>query len=459
MTVTTSTTDGAAAPNSTGIRVAIVGLGMAGLTAAIECHRKGHTVVGFEKAARPTHPGDIFSIGPNGACVIQKWGNGSVAKYLDSVRCAIDTIVVYDEAGKVKEQKDMDGFRPGEGWVINRSDTVNALYDHAVSLGIDLRFGLPVTEYREDDDQAGVMVNGEWITTECVIVSDGIHSKARPIITGVDSSLTKTGSAIYRCGYPAEVLKGCSEAEWLLQDSDKHDQLSHFIGKDITMLMGTGRHGKDVYWGCMHKSFHDVSEPWLQVSDASKALKYIEHWPAKAQLSAIIEKSPHGKCFDHLVLAADPLPRWVSEKGRMVLIGDAAHPFLPTTGQGANQAIEDGAVVAICLALAGKQRIPLGLRVMEKLRYQRVSLIQDGGLKMLQSLHKADWEADNKEEVPTMITRPTWIFSHDCQQSAYDEFEKAASAVITGTEYHPTNIPADGLFRIIDETMAKEKTA
>lgn len=51
-----------------------------------------------------------------------------------------------------------------------------------------------------------------------------------------------------------------------------------------------------------------------------------------------------------------------------MVIGDAAHPFLPTTGQGASQAIEDAAVVAICLEKGGKERLPMSIRVAEKLR-------------------------------------------------------------------------------------------
>ncbi|KAF3403483.1 FAD-dependent monooxygenase roqM [Penicillium rolfsii] len=454
MTVILPAAEGTSASNSSGISVIIVGLGMAGLSAAIECHRRGHTVVGLEKAPKPTHPGDIFSIGRNGAHVIQQWDDGAVARQLDVVRCDIDSITVYDETGTVREKKEMDGFRVGEGWVINRSDTVGALYNYAQKLGVDLRFGVAVRSYWEDEHQAGVEIGDhERLVADCVIASDGIHSKARAVIVGGDEKtrLRKTGSAIFRCGYPASLLQDCPEAQWLLQGTETHDQLNHFIGKDITMLMGTGRHGKDVYWGCMHKSFHDVSEPWLQVSDASKALEYIENWPCKAKLEAVIQQTPQGKCFDHLVLAADPLPRWTSSQGRMILIGDAAHPFLPTTGQGANQALEDAAVVAICLELAGKSRVALGLLVMEKLRHQRVSLIQDGGLKLLQTLHKADWNSESKEEIPTMVARPTWIFAHDCLASTYEEFNKAADAILTGTEYIPTNIPSDGQFRIVDE--------
>lgn len=53
----------------------------------------------------------------------------------------------------------------------------------------------------------------------------------------------------------------------------------------------------------------------------------------------------------------------------MILIGDASHPFLPTSGQGACQGIEDGAVVAIALELAEKGNIRQALEVTMKIRH------------------------------------------------------------------------------------------
>lgn len=100
----------------------------------------------------------------------------------------------------------------------------------------------------------------------------------------------------------------------------------------------------------------------------NKALEYIKDWPGRDKVAAVMKKTPDMKCYDHLIMAVDPLPRWVSEKGRMIVIGDAAHAFIPTSGQGASQSIEDGAAIAICLELAGKNRIPLALSVLEKLR-------------------------------------------------------------------------------------------
>lgn len=66
----------------------------------------------------------------------------------------------------------------------------------------------------------------------------------------------------------------------------------------------------------------------------------------------------------------DPQDKWVSPRGRVVQIGDAAHSFLPTSGAGGTMAMEDAFSLASCLQLAGKNNVPLALRVHNKLRYR-----------------------------------------------------------------------------------------
>ncbi|KAJ5589686.1 hypothetical protein N7450_003658 [Penicillium hetheringtonii] len=411
------------------INVIIVGLGIAGLTAAIECHRKGHKVIAFEKTPKMMHIGDIFSIGPNAESVIRQWKDGAISRALNEARCAIDEIKVFDETGKLQNVNTMEGYREGEGYVINRAEAVDIFFEYAQSLGIDIRFNSNVTEYWETPHNAGIIVDGLKIEADCVIATDGIHSKARNAICGAVVQPKKTGSAIYRSGYAMEELRGHSGAVWLTEGKEDVDQLYHFIGKDITVLVGTGRRGKDVYWGCMHKSLHDVSESWIQVSDVRRAIELISDWNVRDRLEPIMACTPQGKCFDHLVMTMDQLPSWVSPKHRMIVLGDAAHPFLPNTGQGANQAIEDGATVAICLELAGKNQVTKGVQVAERLRYQRVAKIQELGHRMLKTLQNADWDGEKDEDAPTMITRPAWIYSHDCQQYAYNEFQTVAQLV------------------------------
>lgn len=53
--------DGIAPPKSSGIKVIIIGLGYAGVVAAVECFRKGHEVIVFEQAPQITNVGTSFS--------------------------------------------------------------------------------------------------------------------------------------------------------------------------------------------------------------------------------------------------------------------------------------------------------------------------------------------------------------------------------------------------------------
>jgi 2-polyprenyl-6-methoxyphenol hydroxylase-like FAD-dependent oxidoreductase len=66
----------------------------------------------------------------------------------------------------------------------------------------------------------------------------------------------------------------------------------------------------------------------------------------------------------------NPNRKWVSKHGRVVQVGDSAHPFLPTSANGATQALEDSITLATCLRVAdtGLEGVPMACRVYNKLR-------------------------------------------------------------------------------------------
>lgn len=65
----------------------------------------------------------------------------------------------------------------------------------------------------------------------------------------------------------------------------------------------------------------------------------------------------------------DGTPQWTSDGGRLIRIGDAAHAFLPTAGNGAVQGLEDALALAECLRIGGKEGVPQATKVHNKLRY------------------------------------------------------------------------------------------
>ena len=77
-------------------------------------------------------------------------------------------------------------------------------------------------------------------------------------------------------------------------------------------------------------------------------------------------------------------------------MGDAAHPFIPTSTQGASQAVEDGATLALCLAKAGKGNVPLALHSFFQMRRDYVAKAQETGITQRELWHNMQ-DKDTKE--------------------------------------------------------------
>lgn len=86
-------------PPSTGIKVIIVGAGFAGLTAAIECHRKGHEVLVLESFPELKILGDIISFAPNSGRIFQRW---------EGVDAKLDPIIHKSDGLRIKTWKGED---------------------------------------------------------------------------------------------------------------------------------------------------------------------------------------------------------------------------------------------------------------------------------------------------------------------------------------------------------------
>lgn len=77
-------------------------------------------------------------------------------------------------------------------------------------------------------------------------------------------------------------------------------------------------------------------------------------------------------------------------------------------------------------------------------RYDRATLAQRIGIETRDAWHKTDWEAVKKNPKLLEMPRPDWLFGHDPQEYAYEEFETAAEAVETGVKYVSRSIPPPG---------------
>ncbi|EAT79589.1 hypothetical protein HBI56_149870 [Parastagonospora nodorum] len=412
-----------------GIIVIIVGAGFAGIAAAIECDRKGHTPIILEKASsieEITCYGDIISFDPNGARNFERWPG--VIEDMQKVARQTSWLDLYSWKGEFVTRQ---SFQEENNWGprINghRGELYGIMYAHAIARGMDIRLGQRVTDYFENDERSGVIVNGEELTADVVIAAEGVRSRGRKIVLGFDDKPKSSGYAVYRSWFSGDAIKDKPLLKHLV-DGDSH---SGFIGPDLHFLVSSLKGGKEFNWVFTHKDDGNIEESWQFPGRVEDCLKYVEGWAPIVQ--EIVRSTPKGaRLIDHKLVYRDPLPTFISPKCRIALIGDAAHPFLPTSIQGASQSIEDGVVLAACLEMTGKKDVPLAIRAYEEIRYERVHKAQATGVKTREKWHKANWDEIAKTPQAIHLTREAWLLNFDAEKDCYERFGEVAKELQSG---------------------------
>lgn len=215
------------------IRVIIVGAGFAGLTAAIECHRKGHQVLVLESFTELKVLGDVISFGPNSVRIFHGWPG--MKERLEPICHETNEIqirtwegeLILNQSWKEKEKS------WGKNYNGHRGQIHKIVFEYAVELGIDIRLGLKVTDYFESDSGAGVIANGQAFTSDIVLAADGVRSKGRMIVLGYEDKPKASGYAVYRAWFDIGNMAADPDFDFLFE---KEDDLCIWIGKRVKTL-------------------------------------------------------------------------------------------------------------------------------------------------------------------------------------------------------------------------------
>jgi 2-polyprenyl-6-methoxyphenol hydroxylase-like FAD-dependent oxidoreductase len=403
-----------------GIKVIIVGAGFAGLTAAIECDRKGHSVLLLDKAPDLQPLGDIISFGQNSSRFFAKWPG--VQEALTPLVHKSDVFHFHDWKGNfVTTQSFVEEHRTwGQRVNGHRGEIHQVVLKHARARGIEIRLGCNVVNYFETAEHAGVeLQSGERLTADLVVAAEGVRSRGRKLVLGFEDKPQPSGYAVFRAWFPADELLKNERTRHLVEKGDSHHG---WIGQDVHFLSAAIKDGKEMSWVCTHKDDGSIEENWQFPGRIEDVLRVVDGWdPVVVDL---VKMTPPDRLFDYKLVFRDPLPTFISPQARTVLIGDAAHPFLPTSIQGASQAMEDGVVLAACLDKAGeKHKVQEAVRVWEKIRYERVHKIQKTGVTTREQWHKADWDAIWKDPQSLHLKREAWVLDFDCEADAYASYD------------------------------------
>ncbi|TKA72574.1 hypothetical protein B0A55_07219 [Friedmanniomyces simplex] len=143
---------------------------------------------------------------------------------------------------------------------------------------------------------------------------------------------------------------------------------------------------------------------------------------------------------DDVLQMMEKVPGWgepmkaLSKACWVLQIGDAAETFLPTSGNGVTQAIEDAVTIAACLQNASRDEIATAVRTHSLLRGDRVATAQLLGFYNAERFQKTDVEAVGKD-AKVSAKLPKWIYTSDPEYKAAESLREGGQPLMN------TNIP------------------
>ncbi len=389
------------------LRIAVIGAGIGGLSAALSLRRAGFEVDVYEQAAELTEVGGGINMGPNAVRLLFRLG----------LRAGLDRVAVRPIGTHQRRWQDGSTLQKAPlnprceelygapHLTIHRRDLLAVIASAFPAEHIHLGHRLVGFEDRGDSVEAR-FATGARATADVLVGADGIHSAVRALLFGEEAPQF-AGCVAYRGLVPADRI---ADLGLELGNQSWVGPGGHFVH----YFLRRGELLNFVGW-TEHDSWN--REDWTDRATIERALAAFAGW--HPQIGRIIAAA--GTCFIWALFDRDPLPRWSA--GRVTLLGDACHPMYPFMGQGAAQAIEDGAALAACLA-AGEGEPEAALLRYEKLRLPRVSRVQALSRANKTRFHLPDGpaqEARDAEWARLMINGAgdrspgalAWLYAHD----------------------------------------------
>ncbi len=389
--------------------IAIVGGGIGGLTAALALLRRGIDVTVYEQAAELKEIGAGVQTTPNGTRVLIELG------LQDGM----------DRFGTQTSGKQIHLWSTGQTWqfqtlgqeaaqrygvpylTFHRADLHSLLLEAVLALKPDaVKLDRKFAGFSASDDQVSIRFeDGSSASASLLVGADGVHSRVRELLFG-EAPTRFTGVYAWRGLIPATQL-------------DDHFNLTGggmWLGTVAHIITYPVRKGTMLNFVGLVDSDGWQKESWSELGSPTECLADFEGWHADVQ-QMIRSMSV---LYKWALVVREPMPAW--SRGRITLLGDACHATLPFLSQGANMAMEDGLVLARCIA-AGRGRLQHAIKRYEQARIERTSRIVRSTGEQVRRVHapqlaspdtagryiEEQWAANAVED------RYDWIWSYDAR--------------------------------------------
>jgi 2-polyprenyl-6-methoxyphenol hydroxylase-like FAD-dependent oxidoreductase len=339
------------------MRIAIIGGGIGGLTAALALRQFGFEPQVFEQAPELLEVGSAIIIWPNAMRVLHQLGLSEMVRHDGGV---------LEEARWVNQ----DG-RLINHFALPKTD-LPAIVLHRARLQEELLRALPRESihlghvFESFEQHSDVVVakftNGTSLEFDLLIGADGLHSHVR-------AQMLNDGPPDYR-GYIA--WRGVVD---FTPKSLAPASAIEIYGKGKRFGIGPMGSDKVGWWVSVNK--HSPDGEAHDATPREELLRLFDGWCEP--VPELIRATPVSSLIRNPVFDRQPVKKW--SEGSVTLMGDAIHPLTPNLGQGGCLAVEDAAILARCLNQYASEptesasSIAVALRKFEMLRFARTATV------------------------------------------------------------------------------------
>lgn len=390
--------------------VAIVGAGIGGLVAALALIQKGVAVDVYEQAPELRELGAGLQLSANGTRILIALGLGEAVEQISCVPEGKE-VRLYNtgQTWKLFDLGEASVEKYGAPyWMAHRGDLHKILVDAVEQARPGaIRLAHKLVSFEQSADSVSMrFANGVTATARALVGADGVHSAVRQVLFG-DMPAEFLGVAAWRGLVPMERLP-------------KHLQRlvgCNWVGPGGHIITYPLRGGKLLNFVAALERDNWAVDSWTERGTREECAADLVGWHEDIQEIVRHIDIP----YKWALLGREPLQQWAV--GRVTLLGDACHPTLPMLAQGGNMAIEDGMVLARCLA--GQADVAAALKQFEAARVERTSQIVRRSTEAAKRFHNPAL-ADpvgaaayvDREWTPEKIeARYGWLFAYDALET------------------------------------------
>lgn len=388
-----------------GLRIGIVGGGIGGLTLGLALRQRGFAADVYEQAAELREIGAAVSLSANANRELARLG---LLEEIAAHSCEASELI-------------------WRGWADGRRVASFPLADHGA---YEAQFGAPYLNLHRADlqrvlgtahgperlhlghrlvaiehgeDGVGLeFANGRSAEVDVLVGADGVRSTVRRYVSGEERA-AYSGTSAFRGIVPVRALPSLPDPRALQFWMGPGAHLLHYpIGPDADVN----------FFAVVEGPARWTHDTWTAPAAPGAAAAAFAGWhPAVVEMVTAV---PHSVLWG--LFTVKPLRMW--RRGRVVLIGDAAHGMLPHQGQGANQTIEDAITLAELLP-ATMERFEAAMAEYEALRRARTRIVQRSARATNAVLHLPDDALGERAAVLARFPeRFGWIHAFDALAAA-----------------------------------------